>query len=73
MLAHERIAKQWPITLVLPARIRHDPIKVVEQAGEQKIVVALSASARHRGSPIFFGEYAMMVSLSPTVSPSSTM
>src|SRR5215470_9231851 len=27
---HQRIAKRWPIAFILPARIRHEPIEIVE-------------------------------------------
>ncbi len=41
MLAHEGVAKYRVEAVVLPARVRHHPIEVVERARDQQIRVAL--------------------------------
>src|SRR5579871_5689804 len=46
MLALEFVAKPGPVTLVLPARIGHHPIKVVERARDQKVLRALCVGQR---------------------------
>jgi hypothetical protein len=43
VLAEQRGAEQRPESLVLPARVRHDPIEVVEHARDQMVGVALRA------------------------------
>ena len=37
MLAQQRVAELMPVTFVLPARIRHHPVEVVEHARDQKV------------------------------------
>ena len=57
MFAHQRVAKRRPVALVLPARIGHDPVKVVEHAGDEVTVVALLLVERGiDGQPIFAGQ-----------------
>ena len=41
MLAQHRVAKRRPVAVVLPARVRHDPVEVVEQARDQQVPIAL--------------------------------
>src|SRR5262245_39168494 len=41
MLAQHRVAKGRPVAVVLPARERHDPAEVVEQARDQQVLIAL--------------------------------
>ena len=43
VLAEQRGAEQRPESLVLPARIRHDPVEVVEHARDQMIGITLRA------------------------------
>ena len=43
MLPHQRVPEQRPEPLVLPARVRHHPIEVVEHAGEEMVGIALGA------------------------------
>ena len=51
MLAAERVAESRPELLVLPARIGHDPIEIVEHARDHEIGVTLRG-----GQPIVDGE-----------------
>src|SRR5262249_3664613 len=67
MRAHQRVGEQRPEPLVLPARVRHHPIEVVEHAGDQ--VVSFAAIV----SRYLAMRWAMRGPLSPIVSPSSTM
>ena len=46
MLAQQGIAECTPVTVVLPARIRHHPIEVVEHARNQKIRGSLGRRQR---------------------------
>ena len=46
MLAHQRVAERRPIALVLPARIRHHPVEIVEHAGDEQAHVALPRAER---------------------------
>jgi hypothetical protein len=43
MLPHQRVPEQRPEPLVLPARVRHHPIEVIEHAGDQMVGIALGA------------------------------
>ena len=57
MLAHQRVAEQRPVPLILPARIRHYPIEVVEHARDQQVGGPLRRRQRGvDGQPVFFGE-----------------
>ena len=51
MLAAERVAESRPELLVLPARIGHDPIEIVEHARDHEIGVTLRG-----GQPVVDGE-----------------
>src|SRR5215469_12494714 len=46
VLAHERRTKRRPVTLVLPARIRHHPVEIIEQTGNKEVHVALARAQR---------------------------
>src|SRR4051794_16119012 len=46
MLPEHRIQEHWPEPLVLPAGIRHYPIKVVEHARDQVASIALRGGER---------------------------
>ena len=46
MLPQQRVPEQRPEPLVLPARVRHHPIEVVEHAGDQMVGIALGAGQR---------------------------
>src|SRR6476620_10272444 len=37
MFAQECVAERMPVAFVFPTRIRHHPVEVVEQAGDQKV------------------------------------
>ena len=54
MLALERIAERVPVALVLPARIRHHPIEVVEHARDQQVLDALRRRQRRIDGQVVF-------------------
>ena len=41
VLALERVAERWKVAIVLPTRIGHYPVQVVEHARDEKVGVAL--------------------------------
>jgi hypothetical protein len=41
MGAQNRISEQRPIAIILPARVGHDPVEVVEHSPDQKVGIAL--------------------------------
>jgi len=43
MLPHQRVPEQRPEPLVLPARVGHHPIEVVQHAGEEMVDIAFRA------------------------------
>ena len=53
MLAHEGVAECRRIVIVLPARVRHHPIEIVEHAGDEQALVALPRLDRRiDGQPV---------------------
>src|SRR6185312_1253646 len=57
MFAQQGVAERRKIALVLPARIGHHPVEIVEQARDQEVLAALRrAQARVDGERIFFVE-----------------
>ncbi len=57
MLAHERVAKRREVAIVLPARVRHHPIEIVQHARDEEVGVALRGRQRRvDGETIFAGD-----------------
>ena len=57
MLALERIAERVPVAFILPARIRHHPIEVVEHARDQQVFGALRGRQRRiDGQSVFLAD-----------------
>ena len=70
----QRVAERRPVALILPARIGHHPIEIIEHARDEQAQVALRRRQRRIDGQAYLPmRWAMMVSLSPIVSPSSTM
>src|SRR6185437_3990652 len=57
VLAHECGAEFRPVALVLPARIGHHPVEIVEEASDEKAQIALARAERGiERQPVFAGD-----------------
>jgi hypothetical protein len=69
VLSLERIAEREIVAIILPSRIGHDPVKIIEHARDEQIAVALRGRERRVDGEALFADWAMIASLSPIVSP----
>ena len=56
MFRDERVSECSPVALVLPTRIRHNPIKVIEHTGDEKACVPLRRAQRSVDSQAVFAD-----------------
>src|ERR1700727_518585 len=56
MLAEKCRLEQWPEAFVLPARIGHDPVEIVEQAREKDVKPTLTGGQRRIDRQMIFAD-----------------